>query len=138
MLPRGHPVTKASASVAPSRVIAAPIPSADSAAISVVFLPLLRGAAPTARCPRGARLVRGVMFVCIPLSSTSESASHSAAIARHAARAAMSRSVAISDFFHRPPDALLGAAQRALAHHPCLLFPPRAVLGEGRVRISNE
>ncbi len=66
-------------------------------------------------------------------------ASHTALIARKAARVASSRSVALRRFFSCPADPLLGAAHRTLADaHPGSRFPPLAVRRESRIRIGLE
>jgi len=51
-------------------IMAAPMPSSESEAISVVCLPRLRGTLPVARAPFGARAERGVSAIFEPHSST--------------------------------------------------------------------
>jgi hypothetical protein len=85
----------------PSRIKAAPMPSRESEAMSVVFLPRLRGTLPLARSPFGARAYKGVKAMLEPLSSinTSDSLGSLLVFARHVARSSSLRSVALSDFF---------------------------------------
>ena len=85
----------------PSRIIAAPMPSKESAAISVVFLPRLRGTFALARSPFGARAYSGVKAMLEPHSSikTNASAGNWLACSRQAARSSSLRSVAPTDFF---------------------------------------
>ena len=86
---------------APGIATAGPMPSGVRAARSVTFGPWLRGVRPTARSPRGARARRRVIAMWVLVSSTkTKSAGLSAATSsRQAARAASSRSAAMSDFF---------------------------------------
>jgi hypothetical protein len=83
--------------VPPSTVIAGTIPARLSPVISVVTAPRLRGTAPRAREPRGARALRRVIEVCVPHSSTNTTRDGSvgAMSVRHRARAVSSRSVAL-------------------------------------------
>src|SRR6266566_9645961 len=59
----------------PSRISAAPMPSRESAAMSVVFLPRFRGTLPLARSPFGARAYRGAKAMLEPHSSRNTNAS---------------------------------------------------------------
>src|SRR5690349_16147526 len=86
--------------------MAASTPSVVRAAKTVVLGPRLRGAWARARSPRGAHPYRGVKAKLQPLSSTktSVSALNSAwAWARHAARSASSRSLALRLIFFMTP-----------------------------------
>jgi hypothetical protein len=83
----------------PSTVMAGTIPARLSPVISVVTAPRLRGTAPRAREPRGAR-ARRVIEVGVPHSSTNTTRDGSvcAMSVRHRARAVSSRSVALRLF----------------------------------------
>ena len=85
----------------PSRISAAPMPSRESAAMSVVFLPLFRGPLPLAHSPFGARAYRGVKAMLEPHSSrnTNDSVGSLLAFSRQVARSCSLRSVAPNDFF---------------------------------------
>ena len=85
----------------PSKIMAAPMPSRESAATRVLFLPRLRGTLPLARSPFGARAYKGVKAMFEPHSSMNTSASVGSFLvsSRQAARSSSLRSVAPNDFF---------------------------------------
>src|SRR5260370_41618926 len=79
------------------------MPERERAAMSVVFLPRLRGTLPLARSPLGARAYRGVSAMFEPHSSmkTNDSVGSWLAFSRQAARSSSFRSDAPNDFFSR-------------------------------------
>ena len=117
-------------------ISAAPMPSRERAAMSVVFLPRLRGTLPLARFPLGARAdIRG-KAILEPHSSmkTSDSVGSLLAFARHAARSFSLRSIAASDFFSRPAQPNARSVHGPAAHALTVsLFPEVTVLLQGRI-----
>jgi len=112
------------------------MPSRESEAMSVVFLPRLRGTLPLARSPFGARVYKDVKAMLEPLSSinTSDSLGSLLVFARQVARSSSLRSVALSDFFSRPAQPLDGSAHRPPAHtFTVSLFPKVTVLFQGSI-----
>jgi hypothetical protein len=115
----------------PSRIKATPMPSRESEAMSVVFLPRLRGTLPLARSPYCARADIGVKAMLEPLSSinTSDSLGSLLAFARQVICSSSLRSVALSDFFSRPAQPCDRPAHRKALHmFTVSLFPPGTVL----------
>ena len=120
----------------PSRISAAPMPSRERAAMSVVFLPRLRGTLPLARSPFGARAYKGVKAMLDPHSSitTSDSVGSLLAFARQIARSSSLRSVAPSDFFSRPAKSFDRPAHCPAAHTLTVrLFPEVTMLLQGGI-----
>ena len=115
----------------PSRISAAPMPFRERAAMSVIFLPQLRGTLPLARSPFGARAYKGVKAMLDPHSSitTSDSVGSLLAFARQAARSSSLRSVAPSDFFFsRPAKSFDRPAHRPAAHALTVSLSPEVTM----------
>jgi hypothetical protein len=115
----------------PSRISAAPMPSRERAAISVVFLPRLRGTVPLARSPLGARAYKGVKAMLEPVSSRKTKASVGSlfAFSRQTARSSSLRSVAPMDFFFVSAQPFDCPAHRPAADSFTMrLFPHGTVL----------
>jgi hypothetical protein len=95
---RSTNVSNTSVSVAPSMVIIARIPVRSSAPIIVVTVPLFRGTAPSARCPRGERAYSRVMAMWLPASSmkTSRRGSRDFAVSMNFRRSSWMRGVSCS------------------------------------------
>jgi len=112
------------------------MPSKERAAISVVFLPRLRGTLALARSPLGARAYKGVNAMLEPHSSINTKASVGSlpVFSRHVARSSSLRSLAANDFFSRPTE-LFDRSTHGPAAHPFTvgLLPQVAVLFQGGI-----